>query len=608
MLTEAQPIAGNQGTTITVSDLFYNVPTRLKGFNSGSDEYAQILKVIQRYAVELAGRVGITVKKAGIGSSADLQTSVSLSPSPLDVIRSAFGSPISKGLVSITERSHEKTGVSLTGCASLPTFHQKSLTLILFINGRLVESQTIKKTLAALYSQLLPKGTHPFIYLSLRMPPQNLDVNVHPTKSEVFFLHEETVLEFIDTTIRASIETSSMALECTPNVAAMTQTVLIESQSSQLSLSLEGAPPSAFPQTKKLYPFQLVHSDPKTRTLDTFFVKGPPRSSEPSASAESIPVDDIQGSAESARKPNNRLPSSLTAMDAGVFPGSRPPRETASVHLEETRPRKKPRSTDETENVSEKTEENNGDDEVEDPRELTSVKTLIENIIASRHDRLTEMIKNSVIVGLYSNEKMLIQYQSKLLMIEHLRFAVEMLYQKCLLGFGYHDCWKMPEAKSVSSLLRSHVFAYYSNRHSTEDVAQMVNMLSDQSKMLLEYFSLHIADDKLIALPRLSEGLESPSDSIIAELLYCLCTETNWEDEEECFHSIATSLSRTFGSIVMQQPRLEEYLRHYLYPALKGGDLSKFGHIVGYDRELVQSGAITELTSTHELYKIFERC
>lgn len=608
MLTEAQPIAGNQGTTITVSDLFYNVPTRLKGFNSGSDEYAQILKVIQRYAVELAGRVGITVKKAGIGSSADLQTSVSLSPSPLDVIRSAFGSPISKGLVSITERSHEKTGVSLTGCASLPTFHQKSLTLILFINGRLVESQTIKKTLAALYSQLLPKGTHPFIYLSLRMPPQNLDVNVHPTKSEVFFLHEETVLEFIDTTIRASIETSSMALECTPNVAAMTQTVLIESQSSQLSLSLEGAPPIAFPQTKKLYPFQLVHSDPKTRTLDTFFVKGPPRSSEPSASAESIPVDDIQGSAESARKPNNRLPSSLTAMDAGVFPGSRPPRETASVHLEETRPRKKPRSTDETENVSEKTEENNGDDEVEDPRELTSVKTLIENIIASRHDRLTEMIKNSVIVGLYSNEKMLIQYQSKLLMIEHLRFAVEMLYQKCLLGFGYHDCWKMPEAKSVSSLLRSHVFAYYSNRHSTEDVAQMVNMLSDQSKMLLEYFSLHIADDKLIALPRLSEGLESPSDSIIAELLYCLCTETNWEDEEECFHSIATSLSRTFGSIVMQQPRLEEYLRHYLYPALKGGDLSKFGHIVGYDRELVQSGAITELTSTHELYKIFERC
>lgn len=608
MLTEAQPIAGNQGTTITVSDLFYNVPTRLKGFNSGSDEYAQILKVIQRYAVELAGRVGITVKKAGIGSSADLQTSVSLSPSPLDVIRSAFGSPISKGLVSITERSHEKTGVSLTGCASLPTFHQKSLTLILFINGRLVESQTIKKTLAALYSQLLPKGTHPFIYLSLRMPPQNLDVNVHPTKSEVFFLHEETVLEFIDTTIRASIETSSMALECTPNVAAMTQTVLIESQSSQLSLSLEGAPPIAFPQTKKLYPFQLVHSDPKTRTLDTFFVKGPPRSSEPSASAESIPVDDIQGSAESARKPNNRLPSSLTAMDAGVFPGSRPPRETASVHLEETRPRKKPRSTDETENVSEKTEENNGDDEVEDPRELTSVKTLIENIIASRHDRLTEMIKNSVIVGLYSNEKMLIQYQSKLLMIEHLRFAVEMLYQKCLLGFGYHDCWKMPEAKSVSSLLRSHVFAYYSNRHSTEDVAQMVNMLSDQSKMLLEYFSLHIAADKLIALPRLSEGLESPSDSIIAELLYCLCTETNWEDEEECFHSIATSLSRTFGSIVMQQPRLEEYLRHYLYPALKGGDLSKFGHIVGYDRELVQSGAITELTSTHELYKIFERC
>jgi hypothetical protein len=216
------------------------------------------------------------------------------------------------------------------------------------------------------------------------------------------------------------------------------------------------------------------------------------------------------------------------------------------------------------------------------------------------------MVKNSVIVGLFDASHMLLQYQSQLLMIEHLRFAMEMLYQKCLLGFGFHDCWKVASGVEVGGLLSAHIDQFYPGEEHVVD--QLVNTLESNAEMLLEYFSIHIANGRLVSLPRLLEGLEPPNEPVLAEFLFQLATETAWDSEEDCFCSIATLLAQTFSCLIVEQPRHEEYVRHFLYPALKGSDMSKFGKIIGYDKELVKNGAIVELTTTHELYKIFERC
>jgi len=66
----------------------------------------------------------------------------------------------------------------------------KRFTLLLFINHRLVESAAIKKSIEVVYSAYMPKGSHPFVYLALEIVPQNIDVNVHPTKHEVQFLYQ----------------------------------------------------------------------------------------------------------------------------------------------------------------------------------------------------------------------------------------------------------------------------------------------------------------------------------------------------------------------------------------------------------------------------------
>ena len=73
-------------------------------------------------------------------------------------------------------------------------YNVKKMTFLLFINHRLVESSALKKTIELVYAAYLPKGTHPFVYLSLEITPENIDVNVHPTKQEVIFLHQDDII------------------------------------------------------------------------------------------------------------------------------------------------------------------------------------------------------------------------------------------------------------------------------------------------------------------------------------------------------------------------------------------------------------------------------
>ena len=62
---------------------------------------------------------------------------------------------------------------------------------------RLVDSGPIKRALESFYSRILPKGSHPFVYLALEISPAKVDVNVHPTKKEVNFEDEDEVIELI---------------------------------------------------------------------------------------------------------------------------------------------------------------------------------------------------------------------------------------------------------------------------------------------------------------------------------------------------------------------------------------------------------------------------
>ncbi|KKY22388.1 putative dna mismatch repair protein [Diplodia seriata] len=197
---DPKPCAGRQGTQITVEDLFYNVPTRRRAFRSASEEYAKILDVVGRYAVHCVG-VSFSCKKHGDSS---MGISVPANATIVDRIRQVQGNAVANELIEL-HASNDRWGFKADAWVSNANYSVKRTTLLLFINHRSVESSAIKKAVEQTYSTFLPKGGHPFVYLSLEIDPQRVDVNVHPTKREVNFLNEDEIIEIICDEIRSSL-------------------------------------------------------------------------------------------------------------------------------------------------------------------------------------------------------------------------------------------------------------------------------------------------------------------------------------------------------------------------------------------------------------------
>ncbi|CAH6718971.1 DNA mismatch repair protein Mlh1p [[Candida] jaroonii] len=203
---DPKPIAGKDGTQIIVEDLFYNVPSRLKSIRSKNDEYLKILDVVGKYAVHTGG-VGLSLKKHG-ESQFGLITRPNL---PLkERIRTVYGSECAKELLDIDIDGHEHHDslglVNVKGVITNCNFnYRKRMQSIFFINHRLVSCEPLKRAINSVYSFFLPKGYSSFVYLSLELNPQILDVNVHPTKREVRFLNEEEIIEIITTEIHSNL-------------------------------------------------------------------------------------------------------------------------------------------------------------------------------------------------------------------------------------------------------------------------------------------------------------------------------------------------------------------------------------------------------------------
>eukprot|EP00397_Hematodinium_sp_SG-2012_P014424 GEMP01014664.1.p1 GENE.GEMP01014664.1~~GEMP01014664.1.p1 ORF type:complete len:633 (+),score=151.13 GEMP01014664.1:112-2010(+) len=187
------------GTTIVFEDLFYNMETRRKVVTNMQDEYNKIVEVTQKYATHNPATSFMCKKFQG--TVADLRTLGGVDHK--EVVERVYGHALAKELLEYSCSSPSPSLVlEARGLVSNCNWSSKKMELLLFINNRLVESSSIKRMIDLVYSINLPKGAHPWVYLSIQLDPKTLDVNVHPTKKEVQFLEEELILEHL----RAALE------------------------------------------------------------------------------------------------------------------------------------------------------------------------------------------------------------------------------------------------------------------------------------------------------------------------------------------------------------------------------------------------------------------
>lgn len=178
------PSAHPQGTTITVTDLFHTTPARLKFLKSERAEYGAVKDVLTRLAMAFP--------HIGFKLTHNDKTSFDYRPQTQDLLQSSLkrlsailGQEFEHNSVPV---SAEREGVTITGFAGLPTLSRgTSQYQFLFVNGRPVKDRLILGCVRAAYSDLLHRDRHPVVALFLDLAPEDVDVNVHPAKTEVRF-------------------------------------------------------------------------------------------------------------------------------------------------------------------------------------------------------------------------------------------------------------------------------------------------------------------------------------------------------------------------------------------------------------------------------------
>ncbi|XP_061108454.1 DNA mismatch repair protein Mlh1 isoform X2 [Conger conger] len=599
-----KPCAGNQGTQITVEDLFYNVSTRRKALKSPSEEYSKIVEVVSRYAIHNSGK-SFAVKKQG-ETTADVRTLSGAST--VDNIRAVFGNAVSRELIEVGCED-QKLAFKLKGFISNANYSVKKCIILLFINHRLVESSALKKAIETVYAAYLPKNTHPFLYISLEIAPHNIDVNVHPTKHEVHFLHEDCIIESIQKHIESKLLGSNSSR------TYFTQTLLpgLCVSSADPKPSSSGSEPS-----DRVYAHQMVRTDCRAQKLDAFL----------QPSNRPVPVPQTQSaSADQAVDPMDKAKNAaeeLEDVDMLAALEEAGPGELEDMQGDNPRPsqmssRKRPRVGQEGE------EEELTAASIPRKRKikLHSVKELRSEITERAHAGLGEMLQNHSFVGCVNPQWSLIQHQTKLYLLDITKLSQELFYQILMFDFGNFGVLRLSMPAPLYDLamlaLEMPESGWSEEDGPKEGLANyIVDFLKKKAEMLEDYFSMEIDQDgNLTGLPLVLDNYIPPMEGLPMFILR-LATEVNWDSETNCFRDFCQECSMFYSIrkrfIVEESPAAQQSgeepgfsgcswkwnVEHLLFKA--------FRTLLSPPKHFTEDGSVLQIANLPDLYKVFERC
>lgn len=211
------------GTTVTVEHLFFNVPARQKFLRSATTEAGQIANIVQRYALAYPER------RLSFVNEGRLVFQSTGSGELLDVLILIYGREQALQMVSLTAGVRRNTAaldtlaldvdfggerastdppsrVEVSGYVSLPSLTRATRSAIeLFVNRRYVEDRSLTHAVVQAYHTLLPVGRYPLAVLLVDIDPAQVDVNVHPQKTQVRFVEERQVFAAVQKAVRRTV-------------------------------------------------------------------------------------------------------------------------------------------------------------------------------------------------------------------------------------------------------------------------------------------------------------------------------------------------------------------------------------------------------------------
>jgi DNA mismatch repair protein MutL len=183
-----KPAAGNRGTTVDLRDLFFATPARLKFLKTDRAEGQAVSDMVKRLAMAVPG-VTFTLRDRTDGDDRLIFRADAETGDPADALHRRLATVLGRDFAAnAVWVDATRDGVRLWGWAGLPTYSRgAAVAQHLFVNGRPVRDKLLIGALKAAYHDLLPRDRHPAAALFIDLDPQEVDVNVHPAKSEVRF-------------------------------------------------------------------------------------------------------------------------------------------------------------------------------------------------------------------------------------------------------------------------------------------------------------------------------------------------------------------------------------------------------------------------------------
>jgi len=192
-----------QGTTVTVHRLFRYFPARLKFLKSVNTEGSRIAHLASQYALafpevkfSLVLDKRQSLRTTGNGDLAD-------------VVSEIYGSEIAQKMVKVEQKDGPTKVTGLTSPPSLARSNRNYLSF--FVNRRWVHSPLLNRATEEAYHGLLMDGQHPITVINISLPPQELDVNIHPAKAQIKFCHEQTIFSSVQKAVEDALGKTPIA-------------------------------------------------------------------------------------------------------------------------------------------------------------------------------------------------------------------------------------------------------------------------------------------------------------------------------------------------------------------------------------------------------------
>ncbi len=199
VIKNIEPAGCPDGTTIIVTDLFYNTPARQRFMKSDSAESTPIIEFISHVALAYGDIKFRLINNDQILFSSDGKGK------RLNTIAVVYGKEIAENLLPLNAEGEK---IKLEGyVSSLQISKPTRRNQVFFVNGRIVENKLLQEAVSQAYEDKTLSGRFPVVYLFLDLDPEDLDVNIHPNKLAVKFRDDTNVFDFVSDAIRDALRT-----------------------------------------------------------------------------------------------------------------------------------------------------------------------------------------------------------------------------------------------------------------------------------------------------------------------------------------------------------------------------------------------------------------